>query len=1028
MGCPRAAGQHAAGPQRNEIVATPPPAPDPRRDAAPCPLRHPRTARRGARARRRCAPAAHAQTAAPTQTLDSAYTAQIRALTPTDPHWKFTTELVDHLPASATVPTPLKTLGYVPGTVGRLSKVAEINGYFRAVAAATPRVKVFSLGMSEEGREMLVAAVADSATIARLDEYRAVAAKLADPRGVTDAERTQLIARAKPIYWLTGSIHSPETGSPEMLMELVYRLAVSDAPNVRRIRDGVITLITPVTETDGRDRAVDAYALERQLKVGRGGVPLVYWGKYVAHDNNRDGLVLSLKLSQHINDGGLYWHPTVLHDLHESVPFLYASTGTGPYNEQFDPVVVDEWHTLAYQEITELTKRGLPGVWTHGFYDGWAPNYMFGIAQFHNAIGRFYETYTSSGADCHIVNLPPAQVSREWDRPSPPVNGVKWCIRSNINYQQSGVLVALDYVARNRDTFLENFALKATRMVARGRTSAPYAFVIPRGQRRAAEAADLVNYFRRTGSEVQVATGDFAVRTMPAVVERAVLRAPNAGSGAGSDSARSARRDSGATAAPTVQVHAGDWVVRMDQPYTALPRTVLAVQRYHSDDPAPYDDTGWSLDKLRHVTVYTVTDSTVLTRPMRPLAADARVAGTTAGAGGTLAVPALGDWRSATLPWQVGGARVTVVDTAFTVSGTTFPAGTALVANTADTRAAVERLGLAATALAAAPTVRAHAVTLPRIAFVHTWLETQNEGWLRHALDDVGVPFTYVSTQRLRDPGFLDRFDVVLFPHASGTPAQLVNGRPMVGPAIPWRRSAITPSFAGTPDSTDDVRPGMGYEGVAALRHFVERGGLLVTEGNSAVLPVQMGFNPTVSVVATPRLVARGAVYRAQAVERMHPVLYGYEAGAMPVYFNQAPVFAVQANETAAADARTRAVMQNVADTAITGETERQRARVVLRFDPNADSLLVSGQLENGSELAGKAAVVDAPLGRGHVLLFGIRPMWRYETQGSYAMVLNALAHWNAFDVNRGAASGVQTSTPRASRSTSQTRAVSASK
>ena len=962
-------------------------------------------------------PVAHAQTAPPSQPLDSAYTAQIRALTPTDPHWKFTTEFVDHLPASSTVPTPLKTLGYVPGTVGRLSKVADINRYFRAVAAATPRVKIFSLGMSEEGREMLVAAIADSATIARLDDYRAIAGKLADPRGVSDAERTRLIAQAKPIYWLTGSIHSPETGSPEMLMELVYRLAVSDAPNVQRIRNGVITLITPVTETDGRDRAVDAYALERQLKVGRGGVPLVYWGKYVAHDNNRDGLVLSLKLSQHVNDGGLYWHPTVLHDLHESVPFLYASTGTGPYNEEFDPVVVDEWHTLAYQEITELTKRGLPGVWTHGFYDGWAPNYMFGIAQFHNAIGRFYETYTSSGADCHIVNLPAAQVSREWDRPSPPVNGVKWCIRSNINYQQSGVLVALDYVARNRDTFLENFALKATRMVDRGRTSAPYAFVIPRGQRRAAEAADLVNYFRRTGSEVQVATGEFALKTMPAVVERAVIRAPNAeggaaaggggrrgGGGAGGDSAR-ARRDS--TPAATVQVHAGDWIVRMDQPFTALPRTVLAVQRYRSDDPAPYDDTGWSLDKLRHVTVYSINDSTVLTRPMQPLAADARVAGTTAGTGGTLAVPPLGDWRSATLPWQVGGARVTVADTAFAAGGAQFPAGTALVANTAATRAAIERLGLAATALAAAPTVRAHAVTLPRIAFVHTWLETQNEGWLRHALDDVGVPFTYVSTQRLKDPRFLDRFDVVLFPHANGTPAQLVNGRPMVGPAIPWHRSAITPSFAGTPDSTDDVRPGMGYEGVAALRHFVERGGLLVTEGNSAVLPVAMGFNPSVSVATTPRLVARGAVFRAQAVERLHPVLYGYEAGAMPVYFNQAPVFTVQANENATADAKTRAVMQNVADTAITGETERQRARVVLRFDPNADSLLVSGQLDNGSELAGKAAVVDAPLGRGHVLLFGIRPMWRYETQGSYAMVLNALAHWNAFDVNRRAGAAV---------------------
>ena len=163
--------------------------------------------------------------------------------------------------------------------------------------------------------------------------------------------------------------------------------------------------------------------------------------------------------------GFLYWRPVVGHDLHESVPFLYTSTGTGPYNEEFDPIVVNEWNQLAYEEVNELTKRGLPGVWTHGFYDGWAPNYVLAIANLHNAIGRFYETYTSSGADCHTVNLPAAGLERVWYRPNPPVNGVKWCIRSNINYQQSGVLVALKYVADNRTTFLDNYVTKAERMV-----------------------------------------------------------------------------------------------------------------------------------------------------------------------------------------------------------------------------------------------------------------------------------------------------------------------------------------------------------------------------------------------------------------------------------------------------------------------------------------------------------------------------------------------------------------------------------
>src|SRR5262249_1249632 len=191
------------------------------------------------------------------------YTATIRALTPTDPRWKFSTELVDYLPASSSVPTPLKVLGYVPGTIGRLSYVADINRYFKALADASPRVKLFSMGRSDEGRENIVVGTGGEERIKPVDDYRAMAARLADPRGLSAADRARLIKEAKPIYWLTGSIHSPETGSPEMLMELGYRLAVDESELIRQVRARVITLITPVLEVDGRDHVVDTYKLSK---------------------------------------------------------------------------------------------------------------------------------------------------------------------------------------------------------------------------------------------------------------------------------------------------------------------------------------------------------------------------------------------------------------------------------------------------------------------------------------------------------------------------------------------------------------------------------------------------------------------------------------------------------------------------------------------------------------------------------------------------------------------------------------------
>ena len=899
------------------------------------------------------------------QAIDSAYSARIKELTPTDPHWKFTTELVETLPASATVPTPLKVLGYVPGTIGKLSHVAEINKYFNAVASSSPRTKLYSFGKSDEGREMIGLVIADEATIQNVESYRTQLARLADPRGLSAADRAKLIKEAKPIYWISGSIHSPETGSPEMLMELAYRLAVDESENSQAIRKNVITIITPVSEVDGRDRMVDADKEARQLKLGPGGVPLIYWGKYTAHDNNRDGIVLSQKLTQNVMTAFLRWKPVVVHDLHESVPFLYTSTGTGPYNDEYDPIVVDEWHTLAYQEITELTRRGLPGVWTHGFYDGWAPNYtLLAVANLHNSIGRFYETYTSHGADCAIVKLRPADTERRWDRPNPPVNGVKWCIRNNINYQESGVLIALRYVADHKETFLTNYVAKAERMIERGRTTAPYAFVIPKGQRHAAEAADLVNLFRAQGSEINVASSDFPL----------------------SDPARTTRgKDSTGVSTPTT-VHAGDWIVRLDQPYSASVRTLLAIQKFKADDPPPYDDTGWTLDVLRHVETVKVTDSTIFTKPMQLMTGPASVRGTVATTG-TLIVKHLGDWRSAALPWKVSGAKVSVAEAAFTVQGATYPAGTYIVENASSaTRDAIAALGLNAVSSASPVTVAMHAVSAPRIALMHTWIETQNEGWVRFAFEQIGIPFTYIADQSIKKPGFLDKFDVVVYPHVNGASTTMINGRPMVGPAIPWKKTAETPNL-GQWDETDDIRPAMGLDGLAALRKFVERGGLLITTGNSSRLPIDMGFNSSVSAVTTTRLNARGGIYRAQIASPKSPILYGYDNPTFPIYFNQAPVMSVTARDT---------TQENEGiDPGIVSAREATRARVILKYHDKADSLLVSGLLVGGDELAGKAAVVDAPLGNGHVVLFGIRPLWRWESQGSFAMALNAIANWN---------------------------------
>jgi hypothetical protein len=903
----------------------------------------------------RCTPGALVALCAATaavaqQPLDTAYTRQIRAFT-SEP--RFNTELTDHLPADPKVPSPLQVLGYVPGTVGHLSHVADINRYFRALAAASPRVSVFDIGRSDDGREMIAAAVADSATIARLDELRDITRRLADPRSLADSDARALMARGKPIYWLTGSIHSPETGSPEMLMELAYRLAVEDTPMIRAIRERVVTLITPVIEVDGRDRMVDVFNYGRAHQGIR--PPLVYWGRYTAHDNNRDGMVLSQMITRNMLRTYLAWHPTVLHDLHESVPFLYTSTGTGPYNPAIDAITVDEWHQFAYYEIEELTKRGLPGVWTHGFYDGWAPNYMFFIANLRNSIGRFYETYTSFGAECDTARIRPQQRSVEWYRPNPPLDGVRWCIRNNINYQESGALLALSYTGQHAEQLLEDFWIKSRRAVERGRTGKPNLWHIPADQPRRVEAAGLVNLLRLHGIEVQRASAAFV--------------------------------------ADSVRVAAGDYLVRLDQPYGPLANNLLSVQTYRPTDPAPYDDTGWTFGWLRNLAVHPISDTAALSQPMTPITEDVAIRGTIGGAGlGALLIPASTESNVLVFRYRLPALRMYAAEDSFAVEARTYPAGTVIVPLDAAgrdgeraARAAIESLGLSAWETRERPTVARHELDLPRIALVHSWVNTQNEGWVRYVFDHFAIPYSYISTQQLRDSAMLARFDVLVLPHVGGDPRNVVNGQPMTGPPVPWKRSAETPNL-GRYDSTDDVRPGIGLGGMERLHAWVAGGGLLITEGASAGVPVAYGMTPGVSLADAPRLRARGTVLRAQVDDRASPVAYGYP-DTVGVYFSQAPLFEVSSFVPPASE-RER-------DPAVEAETRRLRPRVVLRFTPRADSLLLSGLLEGGSELAGRPAVVDVSSGRGHILLFAIRPMWRWETQGSFAFVFNALLNWN---------------------------------
>ncbi|MGH7604032.1 MAG: M14 family zinc carboxypeptidase [Gemmatimonadaceae bacterium] len=1005
----------------------------------------------------------------PNQPIDEEYTKKIHEYT-TEPF--FLSPLVDYLPASSTVPTPKVVLGDIAGARNNLPYSKEVYAYMRMLAKASPRVRVYSIGTTEEGREMIAVAVASEALFAKLDQNKANLAKLADPRAINmnDAEAARLVSETTPVYYITGTIHSTESGAPTALMELAYRLAVDESPYIKNIRDHLITLITPVTEVDGRDREVDVFRWH-MAHPGETPVPLLYWGHYVAHDNNRDAMALTLKLSQNVLDTYLAWNAQVLHDLHESGSYLYDNTvGDGPYNAWLDPLLTNEWQMLGWNNVQEMTRFGMPGVYTHGDFDTWSPGYLMFMAATHNGISRLYETFGNGGtAETMDRTLSPTETSRTWYRQNPPLPHVKWSLRDNNNYEETGLLVSLSYFANNREQFLENFYEKSKRSILKATTEGPAAYVLPADDRRPGAQADLLRILQKQHVEIYRATAPFTA--MVPVPRRSNAPTPSGQNGRqpdttrpadfarAADSTRPSEMARPSPAPPPInpydtlplsvarqqarQFPAGSYIIRMDQPYSRIADALLDYQYWSPTDPqrTPYDDTGWTFPENFAVRAFRVTDPKILAVPMEPVSGEIKAPGGVTGSGTEFAIDHNADNALATLRYRFKDADFEIAEQPFEAEGHKFGRGSFVVRkiSSADLDKAATELGVRVYALAAAPSVTLHPARAARVAIMHTWISTQTEGWWRQAFDVLHIPYSYISVQdAAKDPNLNSKYDVILFPPGGGSPQSIVAGLPMWRNPMPWKKTALTPNIAI--DETDDIRPGLGLKGLDNLATFVKNGGVLVTVENTADLAVNFGLASGVSLNQPPRLHVVGSLLRTKVVDDVSPIAYGLR-DSLAVYSDDGSSFSItnvlgtrggRFADTSKARPTGRGTTEDVdvpqgrfaldrrndvpqrrpvepwQAAPVTDEQLRNplsvippelRPRVVLRFSDQRD-LLASGLLD-GNDVAQRPVVVDAPLGKGHVVLFANNPIYRGETIGSYFLVFNTILNFDHLDAGR---------------------------
>ncbi|CAN5387849.1 M14 family zinc carboxypeptidase [soil metagenome] len=975
----------------------------------------------------------------PAQPIDEEYTRKIKEYTT---ETFFLSPLVDYLPASKTVPTPKAILGDIAGAKGNLPYSKEVYAYMRLLEKSSPRVKVFSIGRTEEGREMIAVAVASEELIAKMDANKAMLAKLADPRTINmdDAEAARIANTAAPVYYITGTIHSTEAGAPTALMELAYRLAVDDSPYIKNIRNNLITLITPIVEVDGRDRMVDVYRWH-VAHPGDAYPNVLYWGHYVAHDNNRDAMGLTLKLSQNVLNAYIDNRAQVLHDLHESVAYLYDNTiGDGPFNAWIDPLLTNEWQMLGWNNVQEMTRYGMPGVFAHGNFDTWSPGYLMFLAATHNGISRLYETFGNGGtAETMERTLPPSETQRTWFKQNPPLPRVQWSLRNNNNYEQTGLLVSLNYFANNRRLFLENFYEKSKRSVLKAKTEGPAAYILTANDPRLGAQAELLRVLQKQHVEISRATAAFSV-TLPA--------APRAGRGgrAALDSATStAPAPARAGEMETRQFPVGTYIVRMDQPYSRAADALLDKQYWAPNDPqkTPYDDAGWSFPEGFNVQALRVTDAKVLDTPMERVTGSVRARGGVTGAGNIFVVNHNADNALATLRYRLKAADFQAAEDSFNASGTKFNRGSFIISGVkqADLDNATRELGLTATAVAAAPSVKTHPIRVARIAILHTWLSTQTEGWWRYAFDDLSIPFDYISVQDVAANANLNaKYDVILFPPSGGSGQAIIDGMPKWRNPMPWKNTPETPNI-GTLAHTDDMRQGLGWQGLSNLQGFIAKGGVLLTSDNTSEFAITYGLTNGVSLNQATRSKVVGSFLRTTVVDHTSPIVYGITDN-LAIYSDNGQSLSVSASRAGgrggrfggtaeratgrglaedgdvvqgrpALDSSNTAipidVVQPWAYAPVTTDQMRnplniippdQRPRVALRFG-DARGLLASGLLEGGADIAQRPVVVDVPVQKGHVVVFANNPVWRGETIGSYFLVFNTILNWDNLNAGR---------------------------
>ncbi|MGH7491336.1 MAG: M14 family zinc carboxypeptidase [bacterium] len=829
------------------------------------------------------------------------------------------------------LPTPVAAFGFVPGTDKKLADYHQIVAYFKSLDVASDRVELQNLGKTTEDNDFYVAIISSPENLARIEEWKNLQARLADPRTLAADESEALLRSGRTIVLINCALHSTEVGATQMAPELAYFLAASQDDEAREILDNVITLLVPSHNPDGQLLVVNWYRQHVDTPFEKAPLPRLYQ-KYAGHDNNRDWFMFTQKETR-LTVEKLYnvWRPHITVDMHQmgrTGARLFVPPYVDPYEPNVDPMIVSLLSMLGTHVQAELTMQGKLGVASNAIFDAWTPARSY--PHYHGGL-RFL-TEAASAEYASPVNIPEKDLrggigydarAPSWNFPRPWPGGA-WTLQDIVAYDFAAAKAVLAHAARQREFWLRSLHQAQCRAVAAPKK--PAAFVIPARQRDSQALLDLLSVLQLGMVEIH--------------------RAPNL---------------------PADNGHAmqiSDYVVRLDQPYGSFAKALLEKQAYprvlgNDGRPRiPYDVTAHTLPLYLGVEVLAVDEPPQVALDLvDEISAPATIVGAPRQNFFALSRSNTASFRAVNALLRKG-VRIWCAQEKFFGADSSWPAGTFVIAGGKQANLIAEMLHrqeltrsvhgnpgtIALYGFHEAPGVPLQRVRAPRIGIYQSWTANIDAGWTRWVLEEYGFEYHAVTNDRFQSESLRNSCDVIIFPDQNAN--AIVNG---------YAPSEMPAPYAG----------GIGESGVRNLRRFVEKGGTLIALNAACELAIK--YLPLQLEDVTPSLPrqqfsAPGSILRVQA-EVSHPLAWGARTEEA-IFFLESPVFRWPAGAAF-------------------------KGRAILSYP--AEELLLSGWLEGGKELAGHAALVETPYGKGRVILFGCRPQFRAQFRNGYKFLFNAV-------------------------------------